>query len=140
MDKYESPRLAVTIDVRYNVHMDIKTTIPISEARRRFFDIAEEVQKPGIHYMFTDKGKPKAVLMSAEEFESWQETLEVMREMPDILKDIKETDEAYRTGAYKSWPTLEEVLAKDGFIVADKSNKKYGVSPKTQTKRSKATR
>jgi len=33
--------------------MSAKNTIPISEARRRIFEIAEEVQAPGVYYLLT---------------------------------------------------------------------------------------
>jgi len=120
--------------------MNIKTTLPISEARKKIFDIAKEVQKPGNYYTLTEKGRPKAVMMSAEEFDSLQETLEVTKEFPDLKKDIKETDRALKSGEYKSWTTLEELLLKEGFLVADKSSKQYGVSGKHQAKRGKRTK
>ena len=117
--------------------MSVKTTLPISEARRKIFDIAEEVQKPGTQYTLTEKGKPKAVIMSADEFESWQETLEVMQEMPELAKDIKEADKAVKTGEYKKWTTLEELLAKQGFVLAEKPSKRYGVHSKARAKNRK---
>lgn len=141
MDKHERERLAFVVSVRYDVHaMNTKTTIPISEARRTIFDIAEEVQKPGKYYTLTENGKPKAVIMSAEEFESLVETLDIMQEMPDLAQDIRETREDYKTGAYKNYVTLEELLAKDGFYVADKGSKTYGVSHTTKTKSPKRAR
>jgi len=117
--------------------MKAKTTIPISEARKRIFEIAEEVQKPSNYYTLTEKGRPKAVLMSAEEFESWQETLETMHDFPNLNRDINEVEEAIKSGEYKNWITLEELLSKEGFIISDKSAKKYGISSKNKTKRSK---
>ncbi|MFA6284994.1 MAG: type II toxin-antitoxin system Phd/YefM family antitoxin [Parcubacteria group bacterium] len=117
--------------------MSAKTTISITEARRKFFDIAEEVQKPGTYYILTDKGRPKAVMMSVEEFESWQETLEVMQDFPDLKKDLDETEKAIKTGAYKKWISLDQLLAREGFVIADKSKKKYAIRPKSKTKRSK---
>lgn len=114
--------------------MDIKTTLPISEARKNIFKIAKEVQKPNKRYTLTEKGRPRAVIMSAEEFESWQETLEVMKDFPDLDKDIKETERAIKSGEYKKWITLEEILKKEGFLIADKSASKYGVSSKTKIK------
>ncbi len=114
--------------------MRAKTTISISEARKKIFDIAEEVQKPGIYYTLTENGRPKAVMMSAEEYESWQETMEVMREFPDLDKDIKETDKAVKSGEYKNWPTLEEVMAKYGYVIADKGKQKYAVGNKIRKK------
>jgi len=117
--------------------MQAKTTISISEARKNIFDIALEVQKPGIYYTLTEKGKPKVVMMSAEEFESWVETLEVIKEFPNIKDDIKKAEKDFKSGKYKSWVTLEELLAKEGFTVADKPLKKYGISSKSKAKSTK---
>jgi len=50
--------------------MKNKKTLSISEARKNIFDIAEEVQKPGVFYTLTEKGLPKAVVLSAEQFDS----------------------------------------------------------------------
>ncbi len=117
--------------------MNTKTTLPISEARKKIFDIAKEVQKPSNYYTLTEKGRPKAVIMSVEEFESWQETLEVMREFPNLEKDIKEAEREYKKGDYV---TLEEFLAKEGYVLRDKGKQKYGISgnyPRKGTKRGK---
>ncbi len=107
--------------------MNTKTTVSISEARNNIFAIAEAVQKPGLYYTFTENGRPKAVLMSAEEFESWAETLEVLREFPDLDKHVAEADRAVKSGEYKKWATLDDLKKDWGFAVADKSTKKYGV-------------
>jgi prevent-host-death family protein len=119
--------------------MDIKNVLPISEARRKIFDLAQEVQKPGIYYTFTERGRPKAVLMSAEEFASWQETLEVIREFPDLKKDVEEVDQAVKSGEYKKWPTLEDVMARYGYILADRGKRKYGLGNKNRKKSTKTT-
>lgn len=95
--------------------MDTKTTLPISEARKNIFRIAEKVQKPATHYTLTEKGRPKAVVISAEEFESWQETLEVARIFPKLEKDIERAEKEYRKGRSSS---LEEVLSKEGFVLS----------------------
>lgn len=120
--------------------MNTKTTISISEARKKIFEIAKEVQKPSNYYTLTEKGRPRVVLMSAEEFESWQETLETMHDFPNLEKDVKETEEAIKNGEYKNWTTLEELLSKEGFIISDKSAKKYGIPNKNKAKRSKRTK
>lgn len=95
--------------------MDAKTTISATEARRRFFDILDEIQKPAVRYIFTQRGRPRGVLMSAEEYESWLETLEVMMEIPDLAKDVAETKRDIKSGRYKNYTTLEELMAKDGY-------------------------
>ncbi len=105
--------------------MSKKNIISITEARKRIFEISNEVQKPGVYYILTDKGRAKAVIMSIEEFESWQETIEVYQDFPDLEKDIKEAERDYLKGDYV---TLEQILAEQGFVLADKSKKKYAVS------------
>ena len=142
-DKLAGVRYYVHIKVNSNNNkikrdnMNVKTTLPISEARKKIFKIAKEVQKPSNYYTLTEKGRPKVVLMSAEEFESWQETLEVMREFPDIEKDIKKAEKEYRKGDYI---TLEELLAKEGYVLSDKGKKKYGVSSDHSRKGAKRVR
>ena len=112
--------------------MDTKRTLSITEARKRIFEIIDEVQKPDIYYTLTEKSKPKAVVLSVEEFESLWETIETLQDMPDLAKDIEEYNRDKLTGADKSYPTLEEVLEKEGFVVADKANKQYDVQHKIQ--------
>ena len=114
--------------------MNYKTTISISEARKKIFQIAEDVQKPGTYYTFTEKGRSKAVLMSAEEFESWRETLNVMRDFPDLEKDIKIAREEYKKGDYI---TINELLLNQGYILKDSPKQKYGTSNSNSKKGSK---
>ena len=104
--------------------------ISITEARKKLFQLANEVQTPGLSYTFTEKGKPKAVLMSAEEFDSWRETLEVMKEFPDLKEAVEKVDQDIKSGEYKKYKTLEEVMEENGYILADKGIKKYAVANK----------
>lgn len=114
--------------------MNSKTTLSTTNARKNLFQITKNVQMPGRYYTFTENGKPKAVLMSAEEFESWQETLEVLQENPGILGDIKQVEKDIKTGEVENYPTLEEVLAEEGFSVAEKSDGSYDIQSKVTAK------
>lgn len=109
--------------------MNTSSTISISEARALIIDIAKKVQRPGTHFTLTEKGRPKAVVMSAEEFESWRETIETVHDIPDLKKDIQEAHQDVVSGAYKKYITLEELMAKE-----------YGVSGTNQTARAKRVR
>ena len=106
-------------------NVDTKTTLPVSEARTKIFKIVDQIQKTGSYYTITEKGKPKAVIMSAEEFESWQETLKVQKMFPNLEKDIQKVNQDVKTGAYKKYSTLEELLEEQGFLLADKTDNKY---------------
>lgn len=97
--------------------MDTKTILPISEARKKIFKIAEKVQRPAVNYILTEKGRPKAVIMSVDEFESWKETMEVMGVFPQLEKDIKKAERDYKKGYSLS---LEKLLLKEGFVLSGK--------------------
>jgi len=120
--------------------MDIKTTLPISEARKKIFEIAKDVQRPSRYYTLTEKGRPKAVIISAEEFESWQETIEVMREFPNLDKDIARVDCAVKSGKHKEWTTLNGLLKEYGYVLSDKGKDKYHVPTKNRARGEKTTR
>ena len=120
--------------------IDSKTTISISDARKRIFEIADEVQSRNKVYTLTAGGRPKVVIMSVEEYESMIETMEVERIFPDLDKDVAETEEAFRTGEYKKWPTLEDLERDWGFVVAEKPKKKYGIRSTNKTKNKKKSR
>lgn len=48
--------------------MDIKTTLSITEARKKLFLIADEVTRENIYYTLTEYGRPKIVVLSATKF------------------------------------------------------------------------
>jgi len=125
--------------VRYYVHMsNIKNTLSISEFRKNLFKITDRARKPGNYYTLTDKGRPAAVLMSAEEFESWQETLEVMQDFPDLGKRIAEVDRDVKSGAYLNYPTFEDILMEMGYVNRDGRIKpKHAISSRLAPKRKK---
>lgn len=101
--------------------MNSKTTLSISEARKKIFQIADEVVKSGAHYTLTENGRPKIVIMSAEEFDSWLETLEIMEDFPDLQKDVVSVERDLKTGEYKKYATLEQILAKEGYVLSNKT-------------------
>jgi len=53
-------------------------TIPASEARKEFFELLENVGNLHQRVTITRDGRPQAILISAEEFEEWMETLEIL--------------------------------------------------------------
>lgn len=77
-------------DVRYNVHMN--TTLPATKARQQFFKVIAAAEQPGHAITLTVNGEPKIVMMSVEDFEGWQETLEIMSDkklMEGIRQGLK---------------------------------------------------
>lgn len=53
-------------------------TLPITEVRQNLTTLVNRANKLLDEYIITVKGKPAAVLMSAQEYESWKETNEIL--------------------------------------------------------------
>jgi len=83
--------------------------ISITDAKRTLLEIARNVADIGENAIFTKRGKPYVVLMSASEYESIMETLEILSDNSS-LKDIEESEKEIAEG---NWITLEE-LEKNG--------------------------
>jgi len=103
--------------------------LSITDARKDIFNIAKAVQKPGTVFTLTEKGKPKVVMMSAEEFESMIETIEVMHQFPDLKKSVAEAEKEYREGRTIN---LSDLLAEEGYQLIKHEKKK--VSSRTKKK------
>jgi len=123
-------------DVHYYVHMDSKHTISISEARKRIFEIADDVQKPDTYYVLTENGKPKAVILSAEQFEDILDDLEIYSD-PDLAKRIKEAERQYEAGDYITWEELKKELhfGSEELAVRDEGKEKYRAKQKPEVKK-----
>jgi len=85
-------------------------TMPLTEARKGLSKIVDEVAAIHEHVTITRQGKPAAVVMSADEFESWQETLEIMSD-PEAVAAIKRGMRDVKAGRTRP---LEEVLKRLG--------------------------
>lgn len=101
--------------------MNSQTTLSITDARKDLFRIVDRAVKTSKYYTLTEKGRPKVVLMSADEFESWVETLDVMREFPTLLHDWKRAEQDHRNGRLMSY---EEFLNKEGLVLRSDSQRK----------------
>lgn len=67
----------------------MNTTITATKARKGFFKLLEQANRPGKSVTITVDGEPKVVMMSSDEFEGWLETMEIMQDKK-LVKDIKE--------------------------------------------------
>lgn len=83
----------------------MNTVLPISKVRRDIFGVTDAA-RDGAYITITEHGEAKAVLMSAEEFDSWKETLAVTHEFPDIERDLASARRAIQSGAYKRYSLI----------------------------------
>lgn len=77
-------------------------TLPISEARSSFKALVDKASRTLARFIITRNGKPGAVLIAHSEYESWQETLEVLAS-DEELEGIKEGVADLRAGRSMSF-------------------------------------
>ena len=81
-------------------------TLPLSEARAKLSTVVREANEIFERTIITQNGKPAAVVIGYAEFESWQETLEILGN-PDLLADLCQAEQDLVEGATYSF---EEVF------------------------------
>ena len=69
----------------------------ITEARKNIYAVVDEAQQPGLAVALTHNGTPKVVVMSFEEYEGWQETMEIMAD-PELDKELTEAMNEMKAG------------------------------------------
>jgi prevent-host-death family protein len=50
--------------------MNVKEIISISDARKKIFQIADDVQRASNYYILTENGRAKVALLSFDDFEA----------------------------------------------------------------------
>lgn len=80
-------------------------TIPFTEARARLTELLDVVEKRHEHVVITRNGRPAAVVLSTNEYEALQETLEILED-EDTLAALRESERDVRAGRLTS---LDEV-------------------------------
>jgi antitoxin YefM len=82
-------------------------TLSLSEVKMKLSELVERVHSTDEEVVITKNGRPAAVLVSPEEFESWKETIEILSSR-DLMDEIRRGLAALRKGS-KIY-TLEELL------------------------------
>ena len=84
---------------------DMPKSVPFTQARAELSDLLDEVERSHEHVEITRNGRPAAVLMSPEEYEVIQETLEILGDT-ETLDDLRESEADVQAGRLH---TLDEV-------------------------------
>ena len=83
-------------------------TLSLSEAKMKLSALIESVKNTDEEVIITKNGSPAAVLISSDEYESWQETLAI-RSDEELTAEIKSGLAAYKKKKLKLY-TLEELF------------------------------
>jgi antitoxin YefM len=77
-------------------------TIPITEAKERIAELADRVAREHDHVTITRNGRADVMLISVAEYESMQETLDVLGD-EETLADLRQSREDFATsGIYRA--------------------------------------
>ncbi|OGM31401.1 hypothetical protein A2803_05460 [Candidatus Woesebacteria bacterium RIFCSPHIGHO2_01_FULL_44_21] len=87
-------------------------TITITKAREEFPKIIDRASRLLEKYIITVNGKNKAIVMSADEYESLEETLDILSE-PGALEEIHKAEKEAEEGKYITLEQLKRDLKLD---------------------------
>ena len=63
--------------------------LSLSEAKIKLSKLVDSVQSMDEEFVITKNGRPAAILVNPDEFESWKETIEIKSDL-DLMKEIKQ--------------------------------------------------
>ncbi|MBI2314703.1 type II toxin-antitoxin system Phd/YefM family antitoxin [Candidatus Daviesbacteria bacterium] len=84
-------------------------TLPITEARANLTALVDRANKRLDEYVITVNGKPAAVLMSAQEYDSWRETNAILADKK-LVKAIKQGGKDIKKGRLYDWEEVKKEL------------------------------
>lgn len=84
-------------------------TLPLTEARRDLPNIVDVVSTSQEHFVITKHGRPAAIVMSPDEFESWQETLDILSD-PNAMRALRESARDIKAGRVHRWEDVKKRL------------------------------
>ena len=87
-------------------------TVPISKAREELADLVDKAKNRLDEYVITVNGSPAAVIISAEEYESWKETEEILADK-QLMKAIKQGEKEIAEGKVQDWDEVKKELKLD---------------------------
>ena len=83
-------------------------TLPLSEVKMKLSALVDSVNASEQEVIITKNGRPVAVLISPDEFESWRETIEI-RSDAELIEEIKKGLTALKKNKASLY-TLEELF------------------------------
>jgi antitoxin YefM len=79
--------------------------VPFTEARANLTELLDAIEDKHEHVLITRNGRPSAVMLSAEEYESLEETLDILQDK-DLMDAIHKSEDDVRTGRLMSLEDL----------------------------------
>lgn len=87
-------------------------TIPITQAREELTTIVDNAKRKSERYDITVNGIRAAVLMSADEYDAWEETNEILSDK-ELMESIRRGEQDLQEGKVIPWEEVEKELDLD---------------------------
>ena len=84
-------------------------SVSATNARNNLFDLIAQAGKPGSFVSITHRDLPGVVLMSYEEFEGWEETMEILAD-PSLVAQIQSGLNEVNSGKKTSLASMKKKL------------------------------
>ncbi|WP_344767312.1 type II toxin-antitoxin system Phd/YefM family antitoxin [Aeromicrobium panaciterrae] len=81
------------------------TTIPLAEARAQLSRLVDEAVRTHERIEVTRKGRRAAVILSADDYDSIIETLDILSD-PDLMREVRDAEAELEAGEFA---TLDQV-------------------------------
>jgi prevent-host-death family protein len=88
--------------------MTLQEQVPLAAVKNRLSEVVDRIQREHGRVVITKHGHPAAVILSLEDLESLEESLEILSD-PGLMAAIREADADVRRGRAKR-------LTKDGAL------------------------
>ena len=86
-------------------------TLPLAEIKKRLSEIIDGVERHHDRVLLTRNGRPAAVILSPDELESLEETLEILSD-PKAMREIRRAKADIERGRYVSADELRSKYVK----------------------------
>ena len=87
------------------------STVSLKELRPELPGVIDRIDRKLDRFVITRRGKPVAVLLSADDYESLMETLDILAD-PKAMTGLRKGEEDVRRGRTRSWKDVKKSLAK----------------------------
>lgn len=84
-------------------------TLPITKAREQLPSLVDKADRLLHEYVITVNGVPSAVLISAAEYQSWKETLDILGDKK-LVEVIHKGEEDFKKGEFVTFDQLKEEM------------------------------
>ena len=90
----------------------MQKTVPITKAREDLPTIVADAASKLHEYVITVNGTPSAVIISAEEYEGWKETLDILSDS-QLTESIKIGEQQIKSGKGLTWEKVKKELLEE---------------------------